>query len=49
MKIIAFDAIKNAVSEMCGKAACDLPSDVLDALKNGEKKEKSERGKDFFA
>lgn len=49
MKIIAFDAIKNAVSEMCGKAACDLPSDVLDALKNGEKREKSERGKDFFA
>ena len=49
MKIIAFDAIKNAVSQMCSQAACDLPSDVLAALKEGEKKEKSERGKDFFA
>ena len=49
MKIIAFDAIKSAVSQMCSQAACDLPSDVLAALKEGGKKEKSERGKDFFA
>ena len=49
MKIISFDEIKEAVSQMCGQAACDLPSDVLEALKAGKEKEKSARGKDFFA
>ena len=33
---------------MCGKAACLLPPDVLDALKNGSLAETSELGKAFF-
>lgn len=48
MRTITFDQIKNAVCEMCGKAACDLPEDVLDALKQGEAKESSPLGKEFF-
>ena len=48
MKIITFEQIKNAVCEMCGKAACDLPQDVLEAIKNAGEKETSALGKDFF-
>ena len=48
MRIIAFDTVKNAVCQMCGKAACDLPGDVLEALQNAGKLEKSELGKEFF-
>lgn len=33
---------------MCGKAACDLPADVLEALKRSRGKETADRGKDFF-
>ena len=48
MKIITFEKIKDAVCEMCGKAACDLPQDVLEAIKNAGEKETSALGKDFF-
>lgn len=48
MKIISFDSIKDAVCQMCGKAACDLPADVLEALKRSREKETADRGKDFF-
>ena len=37
MKTISFDSVKAAVCEMCGKAACDLPADVLNALKSAAK------------
>ena len=48
MRTITFDAIKDAVTQMCGTAACDLPPDVLNALKVCREKESGERGKDFF-
>ena len=48
MKIITFEKIKDAVCEMCGKAACDLPQDVLEAIKNAGEKETSALGKEFF-
>ena len=48
MRTITFDKIVDEVRAMCGKAACLLPPDVLDALKNGSKRESSELGKNFF-
>ena len=48
MRIIAFDAVVSAVTEMCGKAACDLPPDVLDSLRQAERAEKSEVARNFF-
>lgn len=36
------------VAELCGKAACDLPPDVLDRLKVMEKQETGELAADFF-
>ena len=48
MRIVNFDSVKSAVCEMCGQAACDLPPDVLAALKKNRETESSERGKDFF-
>ena len=48
MRTIAFEKIVSEVRAMCGKAACLLPPDVLEALKNGSKTETSELGKAFF-
>ena len=48
MKIITFEKIKDAVCEMCGKAACDLPQDVLEAIKNAGEKETSALGKEIY-
>ncbi len=48
MRIVEFDRIKEAVCAMCGQAACDLPDDVLEALKNARQKEHSELGREFF-
>ena len=48
MRTIAYDDIATSVAELCGKAACDLPSDVLNALKRGLEQETSESGRDFF-
>lgn len=48
MRDILFEDIASAVETLCGKAACDLPADILDALKSGARREKTEFGKDFF-
>ncbi len=48
MRVISFDAVKDAVCEMCGKAACDLPPDVLKALQDSREKETGELGREFF-
>ena len=48
MKTISFDSVKTAVCEMCGKAACDLPADVLNALKSAAKNETTPQAQDFF-
>ncbi len=48
MRTLAFDEIVSAVSGLCGKAACDLPPDVLDALGKSAAKETSELGSEFF-
>ena len=48
MKIIKFDDLVSRVREMCGKAACLLPPDVLEALKKGSMAETGELGKEFF-
>jgi fumarate hydratase subunit alpha len=48
MRIIEFEKIKDAVCAMCGQAACDLPQDVLEALKKAKSQEKSELGQEFF-
>lgn len=48
MRVIEFEKIASTVAELCGKAACDLPPDVLEALENSGKLEKSELGRDFF-
>ena len=38
IRILSFDAVADAVADLCGKAACDLPSDVLKALQSGREK-----------
>ncbi|WP_294478095.1 fumarate hydratase [uncultured Victivallis sp.] len=48
-RIVSFEAVAQAVSDLCGKAACDLPPDVLDRLRQMEARETSELGRDFFA
>ena len=48
MRILSFDEIVEAVSLLCGKAACDLPPDVLRALEDGAAREQSELGSEFF-
>ena len=48
MRTIPFEKVVAEVRAMCGKAACLLPPDVLEALKNGSAAETSELGKAFF-
>ncbi|MFW6022477.1 MAG: fumarate hydratase [Halanaerobiaceae bacterium] len=48
MRKISCDKIKNTVAEMVVDANFYLPDDVLNALKNGAEKEKSEIGKAVF-
>ena len=48
MRIISFEDLVSAVRSMCGKAACLLPPDVLEALKKGSSAETGELGKAFF-
>jgi len=48
MRIISFDSIVTAVTEMCGRAACDLPPDVLAALQRAKSAETGELAQDFF-
>lgn len=48
IRILSFDAVADAVADLCGKAACDLPADVLKALQSGREKERGETARDFF-
>ena len=48
-RTVSFEAVAQAVADLCGKAACDLPQDVLDRLRQMEARETSELGRDFFA
>ncbi|MBS1371792.1 MAG: fumarate hydratase [Lentisphaeria bacterium] len=48
-RTVSFEAVAGAVAELCGKAACDLPQDVLDRLRLMEARETAELGRDFFA
>lgn len=48
MKFVAFDTVVEAVTELCGIAACDLPPDVLDKLKEAKEKESLPMAQDFF-
>ncbi len=47
-RTIPFETVAAAVAELCGKAACDLPPDVLDRLKEMERRDTGELGRDFF-
>ncbi len=48
IRLLEFDRIVQAVVELCGRAACDLPPDVLTKLKHSAEQETGELGKDFF-
>ena len=48
IRVIEFERIASAVADLCGKAACDLPPDVLAGLRNSGETEQSELGRDFF-
>jgi fumarate hydratase subunit alpha len=48
MRIISFDDVVAAVTDLCSQAACDLPEDVLTALKRSGASETGELAKDFF-
>ena len=48
-RTVSFEAVAQAVEDLCGRAACDLPQDVLERLRLMEARETSELGRDFFA
>ena len=48
IRTIPFAAVVDAAETLCGRAACDLPADVLEALADGETRERGELGRDFF-
>ncbi|MBN1308988.1 MAG: fumarate hydratase [Chitinispirillaceae bacterium] len=45
MKTVAFNRIVDAVRDLCVRAACDLPADVLDGLNNAFAAERSPQGR----
>ena len=47
-RIISFDRVVEAAEALCGQAACDLPPDVLEKLREGAATETSATGKEFF-
>ena len=47
-RVISFDSVVEAAEALCGRAACDLPPDVLSKLREGAKKETGATGKEFF-
>ncbi|MCI5778415.1 MAG: fumarate hydratase [Lentisphaeria bacterium] len=49
MRIVNFDTVAEAVTDLCGRAACDLPHDVLSALRDAGTRERGELAGDFFA
>lgn len=48
MRIVDFDAVVDAVTAMCGQAACDLPADVLAALRAAGERETGSLARGFF-
>ncbi len=48
IRIIEFELIASTVAELCGRAACELPPDVLEKLKKSSREETSELGQEFF-
>jgi len=48
MRTISFESVAEEVCALCGQAACDLPQDVLAALRKGAENETSPLGKEFF-
>ena len=46
--MIAFDTVVEAVTDLCGIAACDLPPDVLEKLQEAKKNETLPMAQDFF-
>ena len=47
-RTISFDHVVECAEALCGKAACDLPPDVLARIGEFEKCETTEHGKEFF-
>lgn len=47
-RTITHEEVAAAVAELCGRAACDLPPDVLAILERSAGRESSELGRDFF-
>ena len=48
MRTIEFDKVAATAEELCGRAACDLPPDVLAKIAECAEKETSPHGKEFF-
>ena len=48
MKIIEFDKVVSTAEELCGRAACDLPPDVLKRIAECAEKETTPHGREFF-
>lgn len=47
-RMIQFDRVVETAEALCGEAACDLPPDVLEKLREGAEKERSATGREFF-
>lgn len=48
MRTIEFDRVVAAAEELCGRAACDLPPDVLERIGECARQERTEHGREFF-
>lgn len=48
MRVIPFTEVVDRVAACCVEAACDLPADVLAAVRAASERESSELGKNFF-
>ena len=47
-RMISFDRVVETAEELCGRAACDLPPDVLERLRECAAREGSATGREFF-
>ena len=48
MRTIEFDRVVTTAEELCGRAACDLPPDVLAKITECAEREQSPHGREFF-
>ena len=48
MRTIEFDRVVAVAEELCGRAACDLPPDVLARIGECARQERTEHGREFF-